>query len=165
MDKNTLLLIFVLFLLSSQLWSISWNIGVSAFYIIIIISVLNYVNPDSSIAIRSTIIRIINLDSSIFTNILSRISRFILSFFDNSHYRKLNKLLDFIPKPSNNNVILERPKKKIIKEDNSKNKIISEETRRKNIISEETRRKNIISEESKRKKPISEENKRSVVLK
>ena len=61
MDKNTLLLIFVLFLLSSQLWSITWNIGVSAFYIIIIIIVLNYVNPDSSIAMRSTIIRIINL--------------------------------------------------------------------------------------------------------
>lgn len=81
MDKNTLLLLFVLALLSSQLWNMTWNIGLSAFYLIIIIIGLNYISPDSSMIIKDNITKIINLDFSLFKDLFSYISKFILSIF------------------------------------------------------------------------------------
>jgi len=94
MDKNTLLLIFVLFLLSSQLWNVSWTIGTSAFYIVIIISVLNYISPESAITMKRFIIKLVNLDFKLVTHFLSMVSKFILSFFNNSYYKKIKNIYD-----------------------------------------------------------------------
>ena len=81
MDKNTLLLIFILFLLSSQLLSITWDIGKATIYIIIILLILNSISPESAEIIKKMFIKIINLDSSVITNILYAVSRFILNLF------------------------------------------------------------------------------------
>ena len=62
MDKNTLLLIFILFLLSSQLLSITWDIGKATIYIAIILLILNNISPESAIIIKNMFSRVINLD-------------------------------------------------------------------------------------------------------
>jgi len=81
MSKNTLLLLFIIALFSSQLWNITWNIGTSAFYLIIIIIILNYLNPDSGAVVQENATKIINLDFSLIKYIFSSISKFILSLF------------------------------------------------------------------------------------
>ena len=81
MSKNTLLLLFIIALFSSQLWNITWNIGTSAFYLIIIIIILNYLNPDSGVVVQENATKIINLDFSLIKYIFSAISKFILSLF------------------------------------------------------------------------------------
>ena len=81
MSKNTLLLLFIIALFSSQLWGITWNIGTSAFYLIIIIIILNYLNPDSGAVVQENATKIINLDFSLIKYIFSSISKFILSLF------------------------------------------------------------------------------------
>jgi len=87
MDKNTLLFIFILFLLSSQLLNISWDIGKGSIYIVITLLVLNTISPDTSDLIKSILIRIINFDTSIFKDILSLISKFFIGLF---YYEKYN---------------------------------------------------------------------------
>ena len=81
MSKNTLLLLFIIALFSSQLWGISWSIGTAGFYLIIIIIILNYLNPDSGIAVQENATKLINLDFSLIKDIFSFISKFILSLF------------------------------------------------------------------------------------
>jgi len=81
MDKNTLLLIFILFLLSSQLLSITWDIGKASLYIVIILLILNSISPETATIIKNIFSRIINLDFSLITSALSTISKFILSLF------------------------------------------------------------------------------------
>jgi len=81
MDKNTLLLIFILFLLSSQLLSITWDIGKASVYIVIILLILNSISPETATIIKNIFSRIINLDFSLITSALSTISKFILSLF------------------------------------------------------------------------------------
>ena len=81
MDKNTLLLIFILFLLSSQLLSITWDIGKASLYIVIILLILNSISPETATIIKNMFSRIINLDSSLITGTLSTISKFILGLF------------------------------------------------------------------------------------
>lgn len=87
MDKNILLLIFVLFLLSSQLLNASWTVMTAAGYIIIAVFVLNTVSPDASSSLKAIITRIINLDLSLFTSLLSNVAKFILSCFANTTYK------------------------------------------------------------------------------
>jgi hypothetical protein len=81
MDKNTLLLIFILFLLSSQLLSITWDIGKASVYIVIILLILNSISPETATTIKNIFSRIINLDFSLITSGLSTVSKFILSLF------------------------------------------------------------------------------------
>lgn len=81
MDKNTLLLIFILFLLSSQLLSITWDIGKASVYIVIILLILNSISPETATTIKNIFSRIINLDFSLITSLLSTVSKFILSLF------------------------------------------------------------------------------------
>jgi len=90
MDKNSLLLIFVLFLFSSQLWNISWNIGLSLFYMIITLSVLNLTSPDSAISLRTIIIKLINLDSGLLKSFFKNTSKFIIGFFGDA-FNKVEK--------------------------------------------------------------------------
>ena len=81
MDKNTLLLIFILFLLSSQLLSITWDIGKASLYIVIILLILNSISPETATIIKNIFSRIINLDFSLITSALSTVSKFILGLF------------------------------------------------------------------------------------
>ena len=44
MDKNTLLFIFIFFLISPQLLNISWDIGKATIYIVIVLLILNTIS-------------------------------------------------------------------------------------------------------------------------
>jgi hypothetical protein len=82
MNQNTLITIVVLILVSSQLWNIIWDVGKAAVYIIILLLVLSYINPEMATNIKEYIKRMINLDTSLVTNSLSSISGFILNVFN-----------------------------------------------------------------------------------
>jgi hypothetical protein len=81
MDQNTLIIIVILILLSSQLWSILWDIGKSSIYITILILILSYVNPAIADNVKNIIKRMINLDVSLLKEGYSSLSEMLLSFF------------------------------------------------------------------------------------
>jgi hypothetical protein len=82
MDYKTLLTIFILILISSQLWNIIWDIGKGALYVVILLLALTYLDPSSGDKIKEFINKIINLDFSFVTTILSSVSKFILGAFN-----------------------------------------------------------------------------------
>lgn len=82
MDKNSLILIFVFFLLSNQLYNIVWEISKSLVYILVTIIGLNYLNPELSKKLKKYLINFINLDKTfILTNVnnVSNIAQNILN--------------------------------------------------------------------------------------
>jgi len=89
MDKNTLIFIFILFLVSSQLWAITWSIGTALMYIVGAIVILNIVSPDSAEAIKEFVIKVVSLDSSLIINGLSGASRFVLNTVNSPGYKKV----------------------------------------------------------------------------
>ena len=62
MEKNTLIIIFILFLISSKLWSIAWSIGKGLAFIVIIIVAINCVNPEVTKELQNILRKIISLD-------------------------------------------------------------------------------------------------------
>ena len=82
MDYKILLTIFILVLMSNQLWHIIWAIGKGGFYLVVLLLVLTYLEPSSVDKIKNFIKKIINLDFSFVINILSKISKFILIIFN-----------------------------------------------------------------------------------
>ena len=90
MDKNLLLLIFFLFLVSSQLWNMSWTILMAGSYIIGILLILNNISPDASSSVKDIITRMINLDFTLLTDFLKVVSKIILSFFKGFNYSNIN---------------------------------------------------------------------------
>ena len=81
MDEKTLLTIFVLILISSQLWTIVWDIGKSAFYLVVLLIVLTYINPDTAETVKGYGRRLLNLDSKLLTDSLASVSKFIFGIF------------------------------------------------------------------------------------
>lgn len=84
MDQKTLFVIFILILISSQLWNIFWDMGKSALYLVILLLVLTYINPDTANTIKGYGQRLLGLDSKLITDFLSTISTFILGIFGKS---------------------------------------------------------------------------------
>jgi len=80
LDKGAILVIFLLFMFSSKLWDITWDIGISLLYLIIVIYFLNYVYPPLGTKIKEIIMDFINLDSnnSFLKDFLSDTSKQIL---------------------------------------------------------------------------------------
>lgn len=80
LDKGAILVIFLLFMFSSKLWDITWDIGISLLYLIIVIYFLNYVYPPLGTKIKKIIMDFINLDSnnSFLKDFLSDTSKQIL---------------------------------------------------------------------------------------
>jgi hypothetical protein len=84
MDQKTLLVIFLLILISSQLWNIVWDMGKSALYLVIILLLLTYIDPNTADTIKKYGQRILGLDSKLITESLSNASTFILGVFGRS---------------------------------------------------------------------------------
>ncbi len=84
MDQKTLLVIFLLILMSSQLWNIVWDMGKAAIYLIIILLLLTYIDPDTAETIKKYGQRILGLDSKLITESLSSVSKFIFGVFGKS---------------------------------------------------------------------------------
>jgi hypothetical protein len=111
-SKGTILIILILFMFSSKLLIIAWDIGKSAFYIFLIIYGLNILNPNISNKIKEMLFDVINFgNNNIFKNILSTISSFFFGIFKNGK--------------QNNEIRIIKKKRKLIKKkindvDNSK---------------------------------------------
>ncbi len=82
-DKSTILIVAVLFMFSSKLLDIVWDIGKALIYIIVIVYCLNYINPDIANKIKEIINDFINFDTNgnIFKDIISRMSSTMLNLF------------------------------------------------------------------------------------
>ena len=78
MDKNVLLLCILLFFLSSQLLTITWDIGKASIYIIVILLILNTINPTIAEMIKTFFKRMLNLDTSLITDGVAKSSSFLL---------------------------------------------------------------------------------------
>jgi len=78
MDKNVLLLCILLFFLSSQLLTITWDIGKASIYIIVILLILNTINPAIAEMIKTFFKRMLNLDTSLITDGVSQSASFLL---------------------------------------------------------------------------------------
>lgn len=106
--KGTLLIILILFMFSSKILDITWNIGKSLIYLILIIYGINYLNPILGKKIKEIINDFINIDSNSYfiKDTLSKISTNILNSINT--YDKTNTYINpeqyMIPK--NDTIIL-----------------------------------------------------------
>lgn len=83
-SKGTILIILILFMFSSKLLNIVWDIGKSGLYIFLIIYCLNYLNPNIAKKIKEILFDVINFgNNNIIKNILSTISSFLFGLFKN----------------------------------------------------------------------------------
>lgn len=85
-SKGTILIILILFMFSSKIWDVTWDIGKSLLYIIAIVYFLNLVDKGLANKIKEIIVDFINIDSenNFFKEILSKISSTILNIFKSS---------------------------------------------------------------------------------
>ena len=72
--------------------NMSRTIIISGVYLIIILLILNNISPESYLAFKYFIIRVINLDSALLTEILSKFARFMLSFYSSYNDKKYDRL-------------------------------------------------------------------------
>jgi hypothetical protein len=93
MDQKTLLVILLLILLSSQLWNIIWDMGKSALYLVIILLLLTYIDPDTADTIKKYGQRILGLDSKLITESLSSASNFTLGILGKSPKNILGEII------------------------------------------------------------------------
>ena len=77
LDKSSLFIIVLLFMFSSKLWDIAWDIGKSLLYIIIIIYLIGFVNQDLADNIKSIIHDFTNINSN--NNFISNLLAKLLS--------------------------------------------------------------------------------------
>ena len=92
LSKGTLLIILILFMFSSKISDITWNIAKYFFYFILIINGVNYLNPSIAEQIKEIIIDLINIDSNgyFIKDILSKLSGIILNKPNNNLNLNLN---------------------------------------------------------------------------
>ena len=108
LDKGAILVIFLLFMFSSKLWQITWDIGTSLLYLIIAIYFLNYVYPPLGTKIKEIIMDFINLDSnnSFLKDFLSETSKQIIDEIKTPKNEPINKntVEEYHPMYYNNNL-------------------------------------------------------------
>lgn len=82
-DKSTILIVIVLFMFSSKILDIVWDIGKALIYIILIVYCLNYLNPNIANKIKEIINDFINFDTNgnILKDIMSKMSSTLLNIF------------------------------------------------------------------------------------
>ena len=64
MSKEIIIFIFIMFLLSNNLYNIVWDIIKSLFYLVLALVGINFLNPSLATMIKKHIINIINLDQA-----------------------------------------------------------------------------------------------------
>lgn len=80
-SKGSILIVLILFMFSSRILDITWDIGKSLIYLILIIYGINYLNPSFANKIKEIIIEFINIDSNgnFIKNTLSNLSINVLN--------------------------------------------------------------------------------------
>jgi hypothetical protein len=80
-SKGTILIVLILFMFSSRILDITWDIGKSLIYLILIIYGVNYLNPSLAKKIKEIITDFINIDSNgyFIKDTLSKLSSNVLN--------------------------------------------------------------------------------------
>jgi hypothetical protein len=83
MNKGTILIIILLFMFSTKILDVVWDIGKALLYIIVLVNILTYLNPQLAIKIKEIINDFINLDSknNFLIDSISKISFMLLNYF------------------------------------------------------------------------------------
>lgn len=80
LTKSNILIIFILFMFSSKLWDITWDIIKSLFLIVVILYILNYLNPTIGVQIKDMLYNLLNVgtENKFVKDTLSAVSKSIL---------------------------------------------------------------------------------------
>jgi hypothetical protein len=99
LSKGTLLIILILFMFSSKISDITINIVKYFFYLILIINVVNYLNPSIAKQIKEIIIGLINIDSNgyFIKENLSKLSTGILNNIEDKPNIYVKTKFDVVP--------------------------------------------------------------------
>ncbi len=101
LDKSSLLIIVLLFMFSSKLWDIAWDIGKSLLYIIIILYLISFVNQDLADNIKSIIHDFTNVNSSnnFVTDLFAKISGQVKNIINIGQVTGIDNLVQGYSKP------------------------------------------------------------------
>jgi hypothetical protein len=81
-SKELIIIIILFFAFSGKIWNFMWKIGMSLVYIIIIIFILNSINPKVGNKVKEMFSDFINLDLNTVKDIVANISKSGLSLLD-----------------------------------------------------------------------------------
>ena len=74
MSKEIIIFIFIMFLLSNNLYNIVWDIIKSLFYLVVALICINFLNPSLATMIKKHIVNIINLDQAFVKKTINNIT-------------------------------------------------------------------------------------------
>jgi hypothetical protein len=114
MDRKTLITIFVLFLISSQLWSMVWDIGKGVIYILLLIFALNYLNPAVADEMKNIFKKIVSLDFSFATKYITSGSKYIGDFLRNKISQEQKEETKQVPLEQTNKVPQQKTQSKTV---------------------------------------------------
>jgi len=81
-SKELIIIIILFFAFSGKIWNFMWKIGMSLVYIIVIIFILNSINPKVGNKVKEMFSDFINLDLNTVKDIVANISKSGLSLLD-----------------------------------------------------------------------------------
>jgi len=87
-SKELIIIIILFFAFSGKIWNFMWKIGMSLVYIIVIIFILNSINPKVGNKVKEMFSDFINLDLNTVKDIVANISKSGLSLLDKNKNTK-----------------------------------------------------------------------------
>ena len=93
-SKELIIIIILFFAFSGKIWNFMWKIGMSLVYIIVIIFILNSINPKAGNKVKEMFSDFINLDLNTVKDIVTNISKSGLSLLDknkNTNQENINQ--------------------------------------------------------------------------
>ena len=89
MDQKILLIIIIIFLLSNNIFKVVKSVCLNFFYLIILLTIINFINPDIYKIIKKNLTLIINGETDyynfVFKYSANKIKKFLLSFIYNDY--------------------------------------------------------------------------------
>jgi hypothetical protein len=135
-SKEIIIIIILFFAFSGKIWNFMWKIGMSLVYIIVIIFILNSINPKVGNKVKEMFSDFINLDLNTVKDIVANISKSGLSLLDKNKQENIQEN----DTKQDNNIIQENTKQ----ENDTKQENIYEEYEDNQMI-ERTLNRNFIN--------------------
>ena len=90
-SKELIIIIILFFAFSGKIWNFMWKIGMSLVYIIVIIFILNSINPKVGNKVKEMFSDFINLDLNTVKDIVANISKSGLSLLEKNKQENINQ--------------------------------------------------------------------------
>ena len=90
-SKEIIIIIILFFAFSGKIWNFMWKIGMSLVYIIVIIFILNSINPKVGNKVKEMFSDFINLDLNTVKDIVANISKSGLSLLEKNKQENINQ--------------------------------------------------------------------------